>query len=298
MKLRFLLTSLLITFGLLVGVITSYPDNNLHLIFCDVGQGDAILAIQGKTQVLIDGGPNNQVLDCLSKHLPFWDKELELVILTHPESDHLTGLVAVLERYNVRQLVSNSLVTETGVFSKFRQEVLKGKIPVYSPRVGDKIKVGKLVFKILFPEEKLGDELVWRATDNSQVLGAVYQGSFNETVIVSQLEYGKFKALLTGDIGVDQERKMEPELEKVDVLKVAHHGSKYSTSSEFLEKVMPNAAIISVGAANRYGHPTQEVLERLRNSDLANGQARVLRTDIDGEVEIVSDGESWYTKNQ
>lgn len=290
---KYLFFSLILVLVLIIGVILSLPDQKLHLIFCNVGQGDAILIIQGQNQILVDGGPNDKVLGCLSKHMPFWDRELETIILTHPESDHLTGIVSVIERYNVKHLITNSLVAETAVFSKFKEEVTVKKIPVYSPKSGDKIKISNLTIKILFPLEKSGDEIVWKTNDQSQVLGAVYRGNFNQTAIVSELEYGQFKALLTADTGIDQEKQFEPELETVNVLKVAHHGSKTSTSDEFLARARPSLAVISVGAGNRYGHPTSEVLSRLK----AIG-AKIYRTDLNGEVEIVSDGKSWYTKSQ
>lgn len=290
MRYKYFLALLGLTFTLVVGAILSYPDQNLHLIFCDVGQGDAILVVKGKNQVLIDAGPGEKVLGCLSQHLPFWDKTLELVILTHPEADHAGGLPSVLERYNVRQLVSNSLITESGIFQKLREQVATKQIPVYSPKVGDKIKIEDLEIGILFPLEKQGTELVWQKLDDPKVLGIeVFPGNLNETSIVSLLKYQDFEALLPGDIGIEEEEKLK--IGDVEVLKIAHHGSKYSTSPGFLEKTTPELAIISVGATNRYGHPTPEVLERLRNLEI-----KILRTDLDGEVEIVSDGENWYTK--
>lgn len=290
MRYKYFLALLGLTFTLVVGAILSYPDQNLHLIFCDVGQGDAILVVKGKNQVLIDAGPGEKVLGCLSQHLPFWDKTLELVILTHPEADHAGGLPSVLERYNVRQLVSNSLVVESGIFQKIREQVITKQISVYSPKVGDKIKIEDLEIGILFPLEKQGTELVWQKLDDPKVLGIeVFPGNLNETSIVSLLKYQDFEALLPGDIGIEEEEKLK--IGDVEVLKIAHHGSKYSTSPGFLEKTTPELAIISVGATNRYGHPTPEVLERLRNLEI-----KILRTDLDGEVEIVSDGENWYTK--
>ncbi|MDO8551891.1 MAG: MBL fold metallo-hydrolase [bacterium] len=293
MKTKYIFGLLIAVTGLLWGVVSSLPDSKLHLYFCDVGQGDAILATLGQTQVLIDGGPNNNVLKCLSDNMPFWDRDLELVISTHPELDHLAGLVTVVERYNVRQIISNSLIGETGTFSKFRQEVIIKKIPVYSPRNGDKIKVGKLVFRVLFPLEKLGDEIVWKNPSDFKVLGlSAFSGNFNTTAVVTELDFGNFKALLTGDIGVEEEKEIEPDLELVNVLKVAHHGSKYSTSREFLEKLKPSLAVISVGVSNRYGHPTSEVLDRLKSDGI-----KVLRTDLSGTIEVVSDGKSWYTAN-
>ena len=291
-SLKSLFVALSLALALILGAILSLPDQNLHLIFCDVGQGDAILITKGITQILIDGGPSEKVLGCLSNHLPFWDKDLEMVILTHPEYDHITGLVSVIERYSVKQLSSNSLLAESGVFNKFREKVIERKIPVFSPKAGEKIKIGNLEMEILFPLEKLGNEIVWKSGESPHVLGlSTYTGNFNETAIVSLLKFGNFRALLTGDIGAEQEGEIAIELEGVDILKVAHHGSKYSTTEEFLEKIKPALAVISVGASNRYGHPTNEVLERLRNLGV-----EILRTDINGEIEVVSDGKSWYTK--
>jgi competence protein ComEC len=202
---KYLLTSLILGLTLFVGAITQYPDNSLHLIFCDVGQGDAILAVKGDKQILIDGGPNNKVLECLSNHMPFWDKKIELVVLTHPEYDHITGLVAVLERYSVNQILANSLVTDTGVFSKFRQLVIAGKIPVYSPKRGDKIKIAGMELDVLFPLEKLGNEIVWQSTQPQDVMGiSAYSGNLNQTAIALQLKDQNFKALLTGDLWIEE----------------------------------------------------------------------------------------------
>lgn len=293
-KIKYFLSSLTLVFIALIWGLVSFPDSKLHVIFCDVGQGDATLIILGQTQILIDGGPNDKVLACLANHLPYWDRTIEMIVLTHPESDHITGLVSVIQRYGVRQILANSLVTDTGVFSKFREEVIAKKIPVYSPKYGDKIKISKLTLDILFPEEKQGNEIVFQSPQDLKVLGiSAFTGNFNETAIVSELEYGSFKALFTADSGIDQEKLMadNSELELVDVLKVAHHGSKYSTSTELLDLIQPKLAVISVGASNTYGHPTSEVLDRLQ----AIG-AKIRRTDINGEVEVVSDGKSWGIK--
>ena len=284
---------LLLVVGLVWGAAVQLPDGRLHLIFCDVGQGDAILAVKGSTQVLIDGGPNEKVLTCLSSHLPFWDRQIELVVATHPEYDHLTGLVSVIQRYRILQIVSNSLLAESGVFQKFRAEVVNRQIPVHSPKAGEEIKIGGIKLKILYPTEKLGEEIVWKTLAQPKVLGlSTYTGNFNKTAIVSLLKFGDFQALLTSDVGVEEEEKFLPALGEVEVLKVAHHGSKYSTSESLLAATHPKLAVISVGANNRYGHPAPEILERLR----AVG-AKIRRTDLEGEIELVSDGENWYNAN-
>jgi competence protein ComEC len=305
----------------------SLPDNKLHLVFCDVGQGDATLISYRNTQVLIDGGPDNKVLGCLSGNMPFWDRTVEMVVLTHPQADHFTGLIDVIQRYSVRQFVSNSIVNDTASFWKFYQAVLEEKAPVYSPKAGEKIKIGPMDFLVLSPPQRLGDSRIWEgaevgrrnfdsASDSlakkhfllnethrrsqseasqnlsasprlaPEVLGAAtYSGELNETSIVLRLIFGNFDVLLTGDIGFDIEKQLN--LTPVEILKVAHHGSKYSTSEEFLEKIKPVLAVISVGK-NRFGHPTKEVIERLKAEAI-----KILRTDEEGEIEVVSDGKVW-----
>ena len=288
---KIILIFLLLLAGLVWGVAAQLPDGRFHLIFCDVGQGDAILVVKGSNQILIDGGPNEKVLTCLSNHLPFWDRQIELLVATHPEADHLVGLVPVIQRYKVLQIVSNSLLAESGIFQKFRNEVVNRQIPVHSPAAGEEIKIGEIRLKILYPPEKLGREIVWKTLEEPKILGlSTYTGNFNKTAIVGLLEFGDFQALLPADVGVEEEEKILPLLGEVEVLKVGHHGSKYSTSEEFLATIRPKLAVISVGANNRYGHPAPEVLERLR----AVG-AQIRRTDLEGEVEVISDGEGWIT---
>lgn len=274
---------ILIGFALLIGLvwatIFSLPDDRLHLVFCDVGQGDAILISQGSTQILVDGGPSQEVLSCLSNHLPFWDQEIEIVIATHPDADHITGLIDVVERYSVKQFVLNSLGEDSAVFQEFQKAVLAEKSGIYFPKAGDEINLGLLKLSVLWPQAQ------------EKVLGATtVEKEVNETSIVFQLSYGDFDVLLPGDISTKIESRLS--LEDIEVLKVAHHGSKYSTSDDFLKQAQPELAVISVGK-NRFGHPTKEVLERLSNLKI-----KILRTDKDGELEVVSNGKNWYTDGQ
>ena len=282
---------LILTAILLWAGVFSLPDNRLHLVFCDVGQGDAILITYRQTQILVDGGPNNKVLGCLADNIPFWDRTLEMVILTHPEADHFSGLIDVIKRYNVKQFVSNSLVNDLAGFWEFYQVVLDEKVNIYSPQAGDQLKIGPIELLVLWPKEKLGDNRLW-LRDAPSVLGtATYPGKINETSIVLQLSFGNFDTLLTGDIDFDAEKQVNLSRQRgeIEVLKIAHHGSKYSTGEEFLKKIKPQLAVISVGK-NSFGHPTKEVIEKLRDLDI-----KILRTDQEGEIKIVSDGKNWYT---
>jgi len=262
----------------------SWPDQKLHLVFCDVGQGDATLITYQTTQVLVDGGPDDKVLNCLSEHMPFWDRQIEMIVLTHPEADHYLGLIDVIKRYGVKQFVINPAPSEASSFQEFQRAVVEEKAPVYAPKQGDRLKVGPVQLAVLWP----------KLADSASVLGAQAQTQaqtdVNESAIVLGLAFGNFNALLTADIDFGVEKRLA--LNQVEVLKVAHHGSKYSTGQSFLEAVKPQLAVISVGR-NNYGHPTKEVIERLQSLGI-----KFLRTDQSGEVEVVSDGESWYTQGQ
>jgi competence protein ComEC len=269
----------------------SWPDNKAYLIACNVGQGDALLITRESTQILIDGGPNSKVLECLANNMPFWDKEIELMINTHPEKDHLAGLVAVLDRYQVDKIVANSLVADSDVFRSFLDKVRTRQLSVYSPQLGDKIKIGEIELDTLWPrlrqgyggQADSGNMALWQDNAESKVLGEeVFKGKLNEKSLVFHLRYGNFDAILTGDIDEAVEKQIikDNQFSSIEVLKVAHHGSKYSSSEEFLEAVKPQTAIISVGK-NSYGHPTLEVLDRLKQLNI-----KVLRTDQE-EVKIV-----------
>ena len=254
---------------LICWVLFSLPDGKLHLVFCDVGQGDATLITYRQTQVLIDGGPDQKVLQCLDQKMPFYDRRLEMIVLTHPEQDHETGLIDVLERYNVRYFVSNGLRKSSATFLELEKIKEEKKVLSVSVKTGDRIKIGPLGFSVLWPPKEF-----------------LQEDELNESSVVLKLSFGHFKALLTGDISEKVEKKLD--LKKVEVLKVAHHGSRFSTSAAFLEMIRPELAVISVGQ-NRFGHPTKEVLESLNQV-----QAKVVRTDKVGAVEIVSDGWRWY----
>lgn len=263
----------------LVFALTQLPDGKLHLIFCDVGQGDASLIIKGDFQMLIDTGPKSGgVMECLSKHVPFWDRTLEVVVNTHPQEDHLGDLAAVLSHYEIGEVV----LSDEKPAGKNTQSVYKMiesyKIKQVIARKGDRLRYGELYFDVLWPFEKSSTDILGAASDD------------NAGSLVLVMGYPGFSALFTGDIGTDQELALDSAgvLTAVEVLKVAHHGSKYSSSVAFGEKVRPKWAVVSVGAKNSYGHPAPEILKRFDTLG-----SRVLRTDQLGNIEFVADGKSY-----
>ena len=300
---KFIPWSLFISFLLLFGAITQWPDDNVHIIACDVGQGDGTLIIHQFTQVVIDGGPNSNIVNCLSEHMPFWDKTIELAVMTHPDYDHYRGLIDLVEGYQVSQMVANNISKDNSSFWQLQNLVIDHQIPVYAPSRGDQINAGQLKFTVLHPSSKIGDIALWQnypiITDQetnqstlSAVLGA-YSGDANEASITLLLDFEDVEILLTGDIGSRSEQALVGEglITDVEVLKVAHHGSKFSTSSEFLGASLPEIALISVGAKNTYGHPTSDTLNRLDTVG-----AKILRTDQLGTIELITDGEKIWQK--
>jgi len=247
---------------------------HLQVSFFDVGQGDSIfIETPQKHQVLIDGGPGySKVLEGLSSVMPFWDKEIDLMILSHPETDHMTGLFSVLENYKVDNILWTGIEKEGEKFETWKRMINEEGANVYYANLGDVVIMGDVVLEVLSPKESLK--------------GKEFEDS-NETSIVSRLSYFDSSFLFAGDISSKTEKLLLDENIDSDVLKVSHHGSKYSTSEDFLSKVSPLISVIQVGK-NSYGHPTEEVLTRLNNSGI-----KILRNDTNGNIKIVSDGNNY-----
>lgn len=275
--------------GLIGLSIGNSPDANLHLIACDVGQGDAILAVYKDTQVLIDGGPGDDILECLSRHVPFWDRDLELVVLTHPQLDHYGGLIEVFKRYNVDTFLANGLDSGASSYQALKNAVGGSRARVVNPREGMVLRVGMIYLDILAPTQGL---LVQETSDSQANRLGAYSSKRDPNVfsIVAILRLGQFDALLTGDIGPAEIPEIlgRGKVRDVEYIKVPHHGSKNGLTHELLDAVSPEIAVISVGK-NSYGHPNQETLDMLKNKGV-----RVLRTDEEGDIEVLSDGKNFW----
>jgi len=270
---KYTLNLLVLILLLVLIAITQLPDDNLHIIACDVGQGDAILVTYKNIQILTDGGPDSKVLDCLSRHVPFWDRDIELVILTHPDADHATGLISVIKRYNVDSILMNSKDPGTDVYRLLESEVGSLGVRVVNPKEGMSLRVDLIYLDILsrFDENN---------TDT------------NYNSIVYKLEFGHFSGLFTGDIPIEVSDELAGRMGKVNYIKIPHHGSANGMTNNLLKAVMPKIAVISVGAKNMWGFPAQSVLQILEDNNI-----QVLRTDQMGDVEVITDGEKvWWKK--
>lgn len=270
-----------------------FHDGKLHLVFCDVGQGDAILIVTPNNRhILVDSGPDESVLNCLSKHMGFWERTIDLAILTHPHTDHLFGLNFVIKRYIVLSFASENLSNHTLNFQQLLELIKSKKIITKFISSGDRWTIqskqepeGKVIISIASPTNKF-------IHDTSPSGYIEESGEFAS--LITQISYGKFQAVLSGDSQANELHQAESSLQKhVSVLQVPHHGSATGLSREFLEYVSPQLAVISVGSKNRYGHPKQVILDLLKSYKIP-----LLRTDKSGDIEIISDGEKWEFKSE
>ncbi len=256
---------------------------DFEVVFFDVGQGDAALI---KTclghYILIDGGETSLILEKLSKEIPFWRKEIDLIVLTHAHADHLGGLIDVMENYKVENILWNGVEAETILFNKWKNELEKSDSEIKIAESGQRVKSGNFVMDILYPFEKVEKETF---------------SDINLSSIVTRVSYKDSSFLFMGDAYKSIEKELieaknyckdkRKEIKcrgmilNSDVLKVGHHGSRTSTSDIFLEKVMPLIAVISSGENNAFNHPHPETLEVLDKYGI-----RIARTDKENDIRI------------
>lgn len=269
-KIKYGIILLLLVLVVIIGYIVCFSvrSDELRVIFLDVGQGDAILISRGSYQMLIDGGRDGKLLlEKLGKYVPFWDRNIEVVLATHPDQDHIAGLIDVIKRYNVQTIIKTQDKSETQTYKKLEEIIDNEKAKNIVAKSGTKINFSeKSEAEIIYPFFETGDVL-----DNKS----------NSKSVTVRFKAGENVFLLAGDLPKEQEQEIINSGFDISAgfLKISHHGSKYSTSREFLEKINPQKAIISVGKDNAYGHPNQEVLDVLNE-----GSIEVLRTDEKGDI--------------
>lgn len=254
--------------------ISESPDT-AQFHFIDVGQGDCTLIRSGEISILIDCGTYENGGKLCEYLQNIGIKSIDYLIGTHPHEDHLGGSSAVLRLFDVKNVFLNGEMSSSYFFERMIDVLEAKNITPYIPEIGEKYKAGPFEFEFLSPETDFGDE--------------------NHNSLVVMLKYKDIKALITGDI----ERPVESYLINhdkdlsADILKVAHHGSRNGSSSEFLRKVNPTLAIIQCGKDNSYGHPHYEVLKRFENT-----QAKLMRTDKNGTIVIRTDGKTLYNASE
>jgi len=246
-------------------------DNGLEVCFLDIGQGDSffIETSQGH-QILIDGGPDNTLTQKLEQRIPFWDRTIDLVVLTHSDKDHVFGFLEVLKNYEIKNILWTGALGKSLLFEQWQEAIGNEGAKIWIAKQGLIISLpDQRYFEILYPFESLERREV---------------SAMNDTSIVMMLNTDKEKILFTGDISKKIEHLLVEEgiSLRADILKVPHHGSKTSSSEEFLEAVEPNLAIISVGRDNSYGHPSSVVLARYEEFGI-----KVLQTSKEKDICLI-----------
>ena len=275
-RMKWILAVLLLVAVLVTGMAFTLPDARLHVSFLDVGEGDAILIQMGSRQILIDGGPGPQAVGVeLGKKMPFWDRSIDLVILTHPHHDHLGGLVDVLRDFRVDKVMFVDSGYWSPLYTEWLELIEEKDIETIDARAGWRIDLfNDVVLEVLNPPQGL-----FSGTDSDT----------DNNSVVTRLSYGEVSFSLCGDIMRESETELA--FSRADlastVLKVGHHGSDTSTVPEFLAVVDPQVAVICTGADNKFGHPDIVVVNRLT---WQVGPGNTYRTDTDGTIEFVTEG--------
>jgi competence protein ComEC len=245
-----------------------WQEHPLKIWMLDVGQGDALfIEFPTGEQMLVDGGPGDAVLSKLGSILPPWDHSLDAVLVTHPDADHVSGIISVMDRYRVGVVYESGVGAHTPFGEAFEGRVNTDRKMIAD---GDEINFGEVTLTILWPEQTLEGE---------------YPNARNNVGIVFLLTYGETSMLFTADTEEEAEEAYAAQVGDIDILKVGHHGSLTSTSWTLLEQVDPEFALISCGVDNSYGHPHPVILDRLGEVG-----AEIFRTDLDGDILITSFG--------
>ena len=261
---------LLLLLQLLLYQVFWLTNNKPSVSILDVGQGDAILIQTPEYKnILIDAGPDGKVVDELGKKLGFFDKAIDLFVLTHPHSDHFAGFFDVIQKYSVKQVVMTGVSAEDPLYAEFLNQIKALDIPVLFPTSDKDIQIGRNLFlDFIYPFA--GQSLIGQQTSNAN----------NTSVVIRLADKNGPLAIFTGDAENNLEREILLSGQDIsaDILKLGHHGSRTATSDAFLQAVGPETAIISAGKDNQFGHPHAETMEKIKNLDV--------RQTIDGMVEF------------
>ncbi|MFH1284504.1 MAG: ComEC/Rec2 family competence protein [Candidatus Peregrinibacteria bacterium] len=247
------------------------PDNDFHIYFLDVGQGDSIfIKTPENHQILIDGGGSDGgVIEQLGQVMPFFDKSIDLVILTHPHSDHVDGLVEVIKRYDVSNVLITGVYSDYAGYFEFLDGIYEAGANVFFADSNENFRFADVNIDVLYPFD--------------EIIGEYFE-NLNNSSIAIMASYSDKKILLTGDLEIEGEKALVESGDNLDadILKAGHHGSKTASSDEFLKKVKPETVVIQCGEGNSFGHPHEETLFNLEEA----GVGKIYRNDLDGRVDI------------
>lgn len=281
--------SLLITFVvcasvLIVFFLSSIFDTKTRIVFCDVGQGDgAYIRVENRIDIVIDAGPDRKILDCLGKYMPFYDREIELAFMSHPQKDHFGGYLSILDRYKINYFIMPSVDNTPISFSELKDKLARTKTQVKFLTRGDKISVRQSLLTFLWPDEEfIRKNSRPKSTNNSHQSfdlpnPQIDVNGFSQVNIYTE---NSTNVLFTGDLTPEVSHILaNMNLPQINILKVPHHGSKNGLTEDLLKNIKPQQGIISVGARNTYGHPAPSLIQMLERNNV-----RIRRTDKEGSI--------------
>lgn len=255
----------------LAALFLQLPDGKFHIYFLDIGQGDSVLIKTPENhQILIDGGPENIVIEELGEVLPFFDKSIDFVVLTHPHADHVDGLIEVIKRFNVNNVLITGVFYDSPDYKEFLRIIKEKNINVLFAESLTDFRFGDTILDIIYPKNSIIDKKFPNANNSS---------------IAMRVLYKNIKILLTGDLEAEAEQKLIQtgfDL-KADIFKAGHHGSKTSSTMDLLKKIQPTVVVIQSGAGNSFGHPHKEALDNFEKF----GVKKIFRNDLNGRVEFI-----------
>ncbi|GAB4219267.1 MAG: ComEC/Rec2 family competence protein [Candidatus Microgenomates bacterium] len=242
-------------------------DKSTKVVFCDVGQGDgAYIRIENKTDVVIDAGPDRSILSCLGKYMPFWDKEIELAFLSHANKDHYQGFYFISDRYKIINFITTESPFTTITYKNLIKNLINKKVKIYYFFQGEKITVGKNnQFIIYWPKHGLKSS---NDNDYSQIM--IFKHNDKSILFTGDANSKIFNEVLADNDFINN---------KINIIKIPHHGSKYGINKIFLKVIKPDIAVISVGKNNPYGHPAKELIDLLKALKI-----EIKRTDENDDV--------------
>lgn len=249
-----------------------FSEAKLRVDFLDVGQGDAILLnLPSGARILVDGGADNLLLNCLGEVLPWWEHKIDYLVISHYHADHILGLIELVNKYEVGEVLTTTHQPDDFLYHLLINKLKEKNIPIVFVEAGQ-----------IFALEKDISAQIISAENNNE--------DYNNNSLVLKLSYLHSSILLTGDLTMEIENKLiKSDLNlQADLLKVAHHGSRYSSGQEFLDKVQPKFCVISVGKNNDFQHPHPEALARLSTSS-----CQIYLTQDFGTLSWQSTGEAW-----
>ncbi|MCX7956123.1 MAG: hypothetical protein N2593_03435 [Patescibacteria group bacterium] len=266
-KKQIVFTFLFIVISFFIYFLINNLNKNTKIVFCNVGQGDGTyMRIENKIDVLIDAGPDKSILSCLGKHIPFWDKQIEIAFLSHPNKDHYQGFYYINERYKIINFITTESLFVNKKYKELINQLIKNETKIYRYFKNQKININKNIYFYLYWPEK-------NFTSNND-------NDYSQVMIYSQK---KFNILFTGDVNIKILNKLIKNKDfiknRINILKIPHHGSKNGINKKILSTIKPEIAVISVAKKNSYGHPNKEILDMLKALNI-----KIKRTDIEGDI--------------